>query len=40
MIEVIDSGIGIRPEDQERIFEAFTQVDGSLARQYQGTGLG
>jgi signal transduction histidine kinase/ActR/RegA family two-component response regulator len=38
--EVIDSGIGIRPEDQERIFEAFTQVDGSLARQYQGTGLG
>jgi signal transduction histidine kinase/CheY-like chemotaxis protein len=39
-IEVIDSGIGIRPEDQERIFEAFTQVDGSLARQYQGTGLG
>jgi signal transduction histidine kinase/CheY-like chemotaxis protein len=39
-IEVIDSGIGIRQEDQERIFEAFTQVDGSLARQYQGTGLG
>jgi signal transduction histidine kinase/CheY-like chemotaxis protein len=37
---VEDSGIGIRPEDQERIFEAFTQVDGSLSRQHQGTGLG
>jgi signal transduction histidine kinase/CheY-like chemotaxis protein len=39
-LAVEDTGIGIRPEDQARIFDAFTQVDGSLARQYQGTGLG
>ncbi|MCC7263191.1 MAG: PAS domain S-box protein [Candidatus Latescibacteria bacterium] len=37
---VRDSGIGIKPEDHERIFEAFEQVDSSYARQQQGTGLG
>ena len=39
-IRVEDTGIGIRKEDQERIFAAFIQVDGSYARKYQGTGLG
>jgi len=40
LISVSDTGIGISPVDLERIFEPFEQVDGSLNRQYQGTGLG
>ncbi len=39
-VSVRDSGIGIREEDQQRIFQAFTQVDASYSRKYQGTGLG
>jgi PAS domain S-box-containing protein len=39
-ISVEDTGIGLREEDQENIFEEFYQVDSSYARQYQGTGLG
>ncbi|HEX8793889.1 MAG TPA: HAMP domain-containing sensor histidine kinase [Polyangiaceae bacterium] len=39
-IEVQDSGIGIAPEDQERIFEDFLQLDGSAERAYGGVGLG
>jgi signal transduction histidine kinase/DNA-binding response OmpR family regulator len=37
---VQDSGIGIAPDQQDKIFDAFHQADGSTARKYGGTGLG
>lgn len=38
--EVTDTGIGIAPEDQERLFEKFFRADNSLTREAGGTGLG
>jgi signal transduction histidine kinase/CHASE3 domain sensor protein len=39
-IRVSDTGIGISPEGLQRLFVPFTQVDGSLSRSFEGTGLG
>jgi signal transduction histidine kinase len=39
-IEVEDNGIGIRPEDQQRLFVEFQQLDASTGKRYSGTGLG
>lgn len=39
-IRVTDTGIGIAPADQQRIFEAFTQSQGHSNRKFGGTGLG
>ena len=38
--EVVDSGIGIEPELQDRIFDRFTQADETISRRFGGTGLG
>ncbi len=38
--EVRDTGIGIPPDKQQRIFDAFTQEDSSVSKRYGGTGLG
>ncbi len=37
---VVDSGIGIKQEDKDKLFQSFSQVDASISRKYGGTGLG
>lgn len=39
-VEVRDSGIGIPPDQQQKLFSTFEQLDGGINRQYGGTGLG
>jgi signal transduction histidine kinase len=39
-IQVHDTGIGIKPEDLAKIFNAFHQVDGTATREFGGSGLG
>ena len=39
-VRITDTGIGIHPDDAHKVFEAFRQIDGSLSRRYNGTGLG
>lgn len=39
-LRIVDTGIGIKPEDLPKLFQPFRQVDSGLTRQHEGTGLG
>lgn len=39
-VRIADTGIGIEPESQKKLFQSFSQVDGSTTRKFGGTGLG
>ena len=40
LLVIRDTGIGIAEDDMQRVFEPFTQLDSTLARRFQGSGLG
>ncbi|MEZ5336418.1 MAG: PAS domain S-box protein [Methanolobus sp.] len=40
IVSVKDTGIGISKEDQKKLFKPFSQIDSSISRKYEGTGLG
>ena len=40
IFQVIDTGIGIKTEDMDKLFQSFVQIESSLSRRYEGTGLG
>ena len=40
IFRVIDTGIGVKPENMDKLFASFVQIESSLSRRYEGTGLG